>query len=316
LAQDRSAEKAMQRLARVARRHGNWALVSLAVRVRLDAFTKVKVMMDKMLAELQKQQKEEYQKWETCKKDIDETEDSIKESEWTKEDLDEKNKALTNTIQQLEEEIGQLKKDVADNEVSLKQAGENRHAENEVFQTSVSDQRAAIEILTKALARLRQFYGKDEALVQQDPGAEMAPPPPAPKDYEKSASSGGVVQVLMKVISEAKAAEAEMQVDEQHSQEEYAALVRDTTASIEADRLAISQKESQVAEAQSELEETKAAQASNDQELEKLQALLRAHHADCDYILKFFDVRQKSRAEEMDAIQDAKAILSGANFGK
>lgn len=41
-AQDRAAQRAMMRIARVARKHNNWALVSLAVRARLDAFTKVK----------------------------------------------------------------------------------------------------------------------------------------------------------------------------------------------------------------------------------------------------------------------------------
>jgi len=39
-------------------------------------------------------------------------------------------------------------------------------------------------------------------------------------------------------------------------------------------------------------------------------------HLDCDFLLKYFDVRQKGRAEEMAAIAEAKAILSGANFGQ
>merc|ERR1719152_555710 len=117
-------------------------------------------MMDKMMQELQKQQKDEYKKWEVCKKDIDETEDSIKEGENTKEDLDEKHKALTNTIATLTDDIAKLKIDVADTEVSLKQAGEDRHEENRVFQAAVSDQRATIEILKKAQARLDAFYVK------------------------------------------------------------------------------------------------------------------------------------------------------------
>merc|ERR1712187_174314 len=39
---DRAAETAMKRLVAVARRHKNWSLAALAVRARLDAFTKVK----------------------------------------------------------------------------------------------------------------------------------------------------------------------------------------------------------------------------------------------------------------------------------
>merc|ERR1740121_622309 len=132
----------MRRIAGVASKHGNWALVSLAVHVELDAFTKVKAAMDKMLAELLKQQKEEYAKMEACKKDIDQTEDAIKEGEVTKGDLNSKHKDITNTLALLAEEITGLKKEVEEMEVSLKQAGEERKAGNQLFQTTMMDQRA------------------------------------------------------------------------------------------------------------------------------------------------------------------------------
>jgi len=311
----------MQRIAEVARRHHNWALVSLAVRVRLDKFTKVKEVMDKMLAELQKQQKEEYAKWEFCKKSIDETEDSIKEGENTKEDLDEKHTDLVNTIETLSTSIDELKKEVTDMEVSLKKAGEDRKEENELFQTSVSDQRVAINILQKAQTRLKAFY-EQKSLVQmqaagrQVPGAAAPPPPPSPKAYEKSAASGGVLQLIAKIITDAGVTEKELEMDEQKSQQDYAAFVASNKESIEADRAAIEEKESQKASAESLKAETEEARLANKVELEKLAELLKAHHLDCDFVLKFFDLRQKARAEEMDAIKDAKAILSGANFGK
>lgn len=320
-AQNHAQEGAMKRLAEVAKRHNNWALVSLAVRVRLDAFTKVKAAMDAMLTQLQEQQKEEYEKHEFCNKEIDQTEDSIKEGQNEKEDLDEKHESLVNTLTTLEDDIAKLKAEVKDTEVSLKVAGEDRHAENQLFKSSVSDQRATVEILNKALARLKQFYAAKDgpetpAFAQQEPGAAVAPPPPKPKEYSKSDSAGGVVQLLMKIIEEAQVAEQELEMSEQKSQEDYAALVRDTTESIEASRKAIEEKTEQRAEALAAKSETQAAQAANDQELTKLGELLQAHHLDCDYITKYFDVRQTARAEEMDAISDAKAILSGADFGK
>jgi hypothetical protein len=67
-AQEKATTRAMQRIVQMARKHRNWALASLAVRVKLDAFTKVKEAIDKMLAELKEQQKAEYAKWESCKK--------------------------------------------------------------------------------------------------------------------------------------------------------------------------------------------------------------------------------------------------------
>jgi len=317
-AEDRATDRAVRRIAEIARRHNNWALVSLGVRMRLDKFTKVKEIMDKMLAELQKQQKEEYAKMEFCKKSIDETEDNIKVGENTAKDLSDKHTDLVNTIETLTASIAELKKEVADMEVSLKQAGENRKEENELFQTSVSDQRATINILKKAQTRLQAFY-EQKSLVQlnnrQVPGAAAPPPPPSPKDYEKSAAAGGIMQLLAKIINDAESTEKELEVDEQKSQQDYASFVASTKESIEADRAAIENSESQKATAESGKAETEEAQLANKVELEKLTELLAAHHLDCDYVIKYFDIRQKARAEEMDAIKDAKAILSGADFG-
>ena len=62
--------------------------------------------------------------------------------------------------------------------------------------------------------------------------------------------------------------------------------------------------------------ETEGAQLANDGSLASLDQLLKAQHLDCDWLLKYFQTRQEARQQEMDAIGDAKAVLSGANFGK
>lgn len=207
-AQERAKNSAMQRILSAAKKNKNWALASLAVRVRLDAFTKVKAAMDKMLAELKAQQKAEYEKWETCKKDLDETEDKIKEGLNTKDDLDQKHTGLSNTIEELTTDIDTLSKEVADMEVSLKQAGEERKAKNGLYQQSVNDQRATISILNMAEARLKKFYIPKAGLVQIRNHIQAPPPPkPSANAYEKSANSGGVMQLLSTVIADAESVE-------------------------------------------------------------------------------------------------------------
>mmetsp|Transcript_79939 Transcript_79939/g.248056 ORF Transcript_79939/g.248056 Transcript_79939/m.248056 type:complete len:713 (-) Transcript_79939:54-2192(-) len=318
-AQDQAVERSTRRIAEVARRHRSWALAALAVRMRLDTFSKVKEAMDKMLAELQKQQKEESAKLELCTRQIDEVEDSIKEGEHLKQDLAQKHQALADTIETLTAEIAGLESDVKDMQVSLKQAGEERKSQNGVFQSSMADQRATISILNKALARLKAFYSFRQAsargLKRQEPGAAVPPPPPSPKDYQKSAGAGGVLQLLAKIIKDAEIAEQELAQSEQKSQADYAAFVKDATASIEADRTAIGQKKAQAAEASSGRSETEEAQLANEEDLSKQNDLLKAHHLECDFVIKYYDMRQKARAEEMDSIKEAKAILSGADFG-
>jgi chromosome segregation ATPase len=314
VARERAVKRSMQRIARVARKHGNLVLASLAVRMELDGFAKVKEMMDKMLAELAKQQKDEYAKWEECKKGIDETEDSIKEGEYKKKDLDEKHKEIVSSIETLEQQIEDLKNDVSEMQVSLKKAGEDRKAENQVFQTSISDQRATVLILEKAMARLKEFYD----LVQIQAHRQIPAPPPKPSStgYSKNAGAGGVMTLIQMIIEDAKRTEAELSSTEQKAQEDYGSFVSGATASIEADRKSIEQKTAEVAEAKGEKSETEASQLANDEELATLTDLLKTHHLECDYVIKYFDIRQQARQEEMDSIKDAKAILSGADFGR
>merc|ERR1719261_421346 len=111
-------------------------------------------------------------------------------------------------------------------EVSLKKAGEDRKAENQLFQSSIADQRATIQILNKALARLQEFYqtkGGEFAQTDarrrahQEPGAHVAPPPPKPKAFEKNAGAGGVLQLIAMIIDDATRGEAALVVDEQHA---------------------------------------------------------------------------------------------------
>jgi hypothetical protein len=327
--QESARNSAMQRILAIAKKNKNWALAGLAVRVKLDAFTKVKEMMDKMMAELQAQQQAEDEKRDQCNKDIDQTEDKIKEANYVKEDLDQEHTELTNELEKLAEEIATLKKEVAEMEIALKEAGEQRKSENGIYQQSVSDQRATIQILTMAQGRLAAFYTPATKAQDEKAGLKMVEiqlhkQPTrvqlgtsfSGSTYESSSNSGGVMQLLAAIIGDAEAMEGELQVTEQNQQKNYADYVAATTATIEADRTSIAQKEERTAEAQGEKSDVEESQLANNAALDKLNELLHGFHTDCDWIIKYFDIRQKARADEMNAIQEAKAILSGANFGK
>jgi len=313
MTQDKALDQAMRKIADVARKNKNWALVSLAVRVRLDAFAKVKEMMDKMLAELAKQQKDEYTKRGECQLNIDKTEDEIKVGENTREDLGIKHKSLVGTIEALQRDIAALKEEEHQMMVSLKEAGELRKEQDGLYQVSATDQRATTSILNRALSRLKQFYA--ENLLQQ-PGRAVEARPSKGKDYAKRGNAGAVIQLIMKIISDSEVAEQQFVQDEQRAIQLYEEFVSTTVSTIEADRAAIEEKSTRLAETESAKSDTEGEQLANQEVLAKLGELLNAHHLECDWLLKYYDIRQQARAEEMDAINDAKAILSGSSFGK
>jgi len=308
-ARSRMMASAAKRLMRTARKSHNWLLASLVVRMKLDPFTKVKAMMDKMSADLKAEQQAEYEKNEYCLKVIDETEDSIKVATNEKKDLTTLKVKLEGDISMYTSEIATLEKQVADDEVALKVAGEERKAANMVYQQSVSDQRATIHVLTMAYDRLKVFY--TASMVQV-----ATPPPMGTGAYEKSGHGGSVLQMVADIIQDAKDDEIILVGDEQQSQKDYAKFAADTTASIEADKESILEKTKLLEKSEGLKAETEGSLLTNGEELSELESTLSAHHADCDWLMKYFDVRQTARTEEIEAIAEAKAILSGASFGE
>merc|ERR1719183_1280752 len=114
----------------------------------------------------------------------------VKDAE--KKDLNAKMTNLKGELEALTQELADLATQVKESHIALKQAGETRKKENHEFQQVVADTRATIEILNKALDRLKSFYAK-ESFVQthkQEPGAAVAPPPAAGKAHKDNGMSG------------------------------------------------------------------------------------------------------------------------------
>merc|ERR1712048_939813 len=157
--------------------------------------------------------------------------------------------------------------------------------------------------------------GKSEAASLVQKAEPAGPPPPAGFEaYKKNAASGGVMSMIEQIISDAKAMEAEAIRSEEDAQKAYEDFVKETNASIEAKSKDIVEKSEQRAKAEEELVETKESKEAVMLELEQLSNYNAQLHQSCDFVLKNFDLRQTARDEEVEALKQAKAILSGAKF--
>merc|ERR1719335_2127442 len=152
-------------LAAVARKYNNPHLMTLAMKVRLDAFTKVKQAIDDMIAELLKQKEDEIKQKDFCVEGFNQNEAMTTEKTREKTDLNTLIEDLTMKIDELHKAIETLKAEIGEMQVQLKRAGEDRDKENKEFQQTVAEQRATQVLLTKALDVLKGFYAK-AALVQ------------------------------------------------------------------------------------------------------------------------------------------------------
>merc|ERR1712050_641885 len=307
-------EQASKLLSQVAKKLNSPRLSALAYRVRLDAFTRVKKAIDDMIAQLMKEKADEIKHKDFCVDEFNTNQLQTEKKEREKQDLIAKIEDLELTIKTLTEEIENLKAQIAEMQVQLKRAGENREKENKEFQMTVADQRETQKMLQAALNVLAEFYGKKEAALLQKQEPVGPPPPPGFEAYKKNAASGGVMSLIQQIISDAKAMEAETIRAEEDAQKAYEDFVKETNASIEAKSKEIVNKSELKAKAEEELVTAKDSKEAVMLELEQLSNYNAELHQSCDFVLKNFDLRQTARDEEVEALKQAKAILSGAKF--
>merc|ERR1719171_307538 len=155
--------QASKLLSAIAQKVQNPRLATLAVRVRLDAFTRVKKAIDDMVGALLKEKEDEIKHKDFCTDEFNKNQLQTERKDREKADPIAKIEDLTMTIDQLTKAIDTLKSEVAEMQVQLKRAGEDREKENKEFQMTVADQRATQKLLTAALNILKGFYEKKAA---------------------------------------------------------------------------------------------------------------------------------------------------------
>jgi chromosome segregation ATPase len=287
-------------------------LSAMAVSVRLDAFVKVKQAINDMISALTKEQADEVKHKDFCTDSLNTNESKIANEKRNKSDLEAKKEQLEAKIKSLSAAIEGLTSEIAEMNVEMKRAGENREKENLEFQKTVEEQRATAALLTKAMEVLKGFYEKGKkgvAFAQQPAG----PPPPAGfKSYEKNAGGGGVIGMITQIVNDAKAMEAEAIRDETDAQSAYESFVKETNTSIKTKEESIVNKKESKGTSEGDLSQTETELGETVTELSQLANESADLHKACDFTLKNFDITQEARSQEIEALGQAKSILSGA----
>merc|ERR1712224_415668 len=271
--------------------------------------------MGDMVAQLLKEKADEIKHKDFCVDEFNTNELQTEKKERAKSDLTAKIEDLESTIDQLTKAIDTLKSEIAEMQVQMKRAGEDREKQNKEFLMTVADQRATQKLLAAALNILKGFYAKKAAaaLVQtQEPAGP--PPPPGFEAYKKNAAAGGVMGMIQQIINDAKAMESETIRSEEDAQKAYEDFVKDTNGSIDAKSKDIVNKSETKAKAEADRVEAKEDKEAVMLELEQLVNYKAELHSSCDFVMKNFEIRQTARDEEIEALKQAKAILSGAKF--
>merc|ERR1719223_1115259 len=304
-------------LKKVASKTHNQALSALAMKVRLDAFEKVKKAIADIVAALTQEKADEIKHKDFCVEEFNQNQLATEKKTRQKNELEASIDDLNMNIKQLTADLDNLKAQIAEMKVQMKRAGEDRETENKEFQMTVADQRATQKLLQAALEILKGFYDKKNttfdkvSLLQK---RQSPPPMTGFKDYSKNKQAGGVQGMIQTIIDDAKAMENEAIVAEEDAQKGYENFVKDSNGSIEDKTKEIVEKTEENAKAKENHVESTEAKDNAVAELDELSEANGELHASCDFVMKNFELRQSSRDEEIQALQQATAILSGAKL--
>jgi chromosome segregation ATPase len=324
--------------------------IMLAIRGKKVGFEKVIKMCDDMVALLQEEQKDDDEKKEYCAEQFDKAEDKQKELERAISQLEKAIAEAKEGIATLADEIKALEEGIVALDKSVAEATEQRKEENSDYKTLMASDGAAKEILGFAKNRLNKFYNPklykappkreltEEERITLNMGGSLAPteapggiagtgvtvfsqrgaPPPPPETAgaykKKGEESGGVIAMIDMLIKELDTEMTEAEVNEKNAQEEYEELMADSTAKRAQDAKSIEEKEGAKADLTAQLTEDTETHAATGKELMALIEYIGSLHGECDWLIKYYDVRKEARSGEIDAIKKAKAVLSGADY--
>merc|ERR1719384_2590081 len=106
----------------------------------------------------------------------------------------------------------------------------------------------------------------------------------------------------------------EAETEEKNSQKSYETMMGESASKRATDSKSLLEKGSAKADAEGRLESHKEGRASTAKELMATAKYIQSLHSECDWLQKYFDVRKEARASEIDSLNNAKAVLSGADY--
>merc|ERR1719214_532861 len=154
--------------------------------------------------------------------------------------------------------------------------------------------------------------------VLADVSAHKAAPPPPPETAaafsKKSEESNGVIAMIDLMIKDLTKEMTESKTEEENAQEDYEAAMKDAADKRATDSKSLADKQKAKAELEAEVEANTEEKGATEKTLMATLEHIQSLHAECDWLLQYYEVRKEARAGEVESLKTAKAVLSGADF--
>merc|ERR1719321_2239983 len=91
-------------------------------------------------------------------------------------------------------------------------------------------------------------------------------------------------------------------------------MMKDSAAKRADDSQTLADKQKAKAETEASMEKNKEEKGATTKTLMATMEHIQSLHAECDWLLQYFEVRKEACAGEVESLETAKAVLSGADF--
>merc|ERR1719389_674039 len=302
------------------------SFLALALTGKKVSFAKVLTMIDEMVSVLAAEQRDDDDKKEYCAAQFDLADDKKKGLERAVSELEKSIAKKKETIAALADEIAALDAGIVALDKSVAEATEQRKEENAEYTELMASDAAAKELLGFAKNRLNKFY--NPKLYKAPPSAvladvsahdasKVAPPPPpatAAAFSKKSEESNGVIAMIDLLIKDLDQEMTEASTTEKDSQADYEQAMSDSREKRAQDSKTLADKQKAKADTNADLEAHTEEKAATTKTLMATLEYIQSLHAECDWLLQYFEVRKEARTGEIESLKNAKAVLSGADF--
>lgn len=300
---------------------------AMAASTQADSFTKLKETIDNMTDDMKVQQETDNKKRDRCKQELYENGRDTEKAAHDQSSEEVQASQIKTDSEETEVKINETagKKEELGNE--LQQASLDRKKEHEAFLRTIQDQEMTLRALKKAKAKLSVVYeqngeasaSRGATLVQIGeepvPGATDAwGKPIETKSYAKNGMGGSIMTLLQSLMDEANELIADASSSENEAQAGYGELVAQTKRNVEAFEDEMTEQSVALARAKKRLRRIHnniKSLVGDQHDLTKQKTNLKS---DCDFLLKNFDTIKTARKQEMEALKQAKFVLSGATI--
>jgi peptidoglycan hydrolase CwlO-like protein len=334
--------------------HPELSFIALALQGKKVNFGKVIKMIDEMVVMLKAEQEDDSNKKEYCEAAFDKADDKKKSLERSVSNLEKAINKAKEDIDLHAAEIKALQDGIVALDKAVAEATEQRKEENADYTELMANDSAAKELLGFARNRLNKFYNpklykpppkrelSEEQRITVNMGGTLAPtaapggisgtgitvladvsahkaaPPPPPETAaafaKKSGESNGAIAMIDLLVKDLTKEMTESETAEKLAQEDYETTMNEAAEKRAQDVQTLADKQKAKAELEAQLESDEEEKTATVKTLMATEKHIGSLHAECDWLLKYYEVRKEARAGEVESLENAKAVLSGADY--